>query len=65
MMDVLGMRLDAAEEQLRREAVPYRISETEPFARTAVEGPLRVIRAVAEDGIWLLTVCKVPIGSDR
>lgn len=60
MADLLGMKLEAAEEFLKREKIPYEILCTEPAGRNKAEGEFRVIREKEQGHLLLLTVCKVP-----
>ncbi len=60
MAELLGMRLDAAEEVLKQRNIPYEIRLAEPSGRKETEGELRVIRQKEEGDLLLLTVCKIP-----
>ena len=43
MAELLGMKLDAAEEVLKQRNIPYEIRLAEPSGRKETEGELRVI----------------------
>ncbi|MDR3296553.1 MAG: hypothetical protein LBT26_12130 [Clostridiales Family XIII bacterium] len=59
--DVLGMHLENAERLLSEAGVAFRVAETKPPFKKAMEGRLRVIRVRLDDALGglELTVCRI------
>jgi hypothetical protein len=58
--DVLGYKLQDAEELLLAENICFQTIETFPRRREPLIGNFRVIRQIQNGGMILLTICKVP-----
>jgi hypothetical protein len=58
--DVLGYKLQDAEELLSAKKCCFQTIETFPRRREPMIGNYRVIRQIQNDGMILLTICKVP-----
>jgi len=59
--DVLGLRLQKAEEILNAADIPYRVSETAPPPGRRKDGSeeIRVVRQSSEEGCEILLVCRI------
>lgn len=60
MIDLLGKDLSTALNILSAEGIKWKVIETFPYNKEAVEGFLKVIKQEYSDNTYILTVCKVP-----
>ena len=61
--DLLGLKLQEAEEKLAQQGIAHRIINITPFYKghpKPVEGGFSIVRAVQADDCLELTVCAVP-----
>jgi beta-lactam-binding protein with PASTA domain len=64
-IDILGFKLEEAIEELSKAGLSFQILEIFPKTKKEISGELRVIKQEVNNGINVLTVCKIELFKDN